>query len=45
MWHLVAFNIEIIDGKVWIHQNNTEAMIADELVEKGTAKEDFALEK
>ncbi len=41
--HLVAFHIEIIEGKVWIHQNNTEAMIADELVEKGIAKEDIVL--
>ncbi len=41
--HLVAFHFEIIDGKVWIHQNNTEAMIADELIEKGIAKEDIVL--
>jgi XisI protein len=41
--HLVAFHLEIIDGKVWIHQNNTEAMIADELIEKGIAREDIVL--
>lgn len=41
--HLVAFHIEIIEGKVWIHQNNTEAMIADELIEKGIAREDIVL--
>jgi hypothetical protein len=41
--HVVAFHLEIIDGKVWVHQNNTEAMIADELMEKGVAKEDIVL--
>jgi hypothetical protein len=41
--HTIAFHIQIIDGKVWIHQNNTEAMIADELIEKGVAKEDIVL--
>lgn len=41
--HLVAFHLEIIDGKVWVHQNNTEAMIADELVEKGIAEKDIVL--
>jgi XisI protein len=41
--HLLCFHVEIINGKVWIHENNTEAMIADELVEKGVAKEDIVL--
>jgi hypothetical protein len=41
--HSVAFYIEIQNGKVWIHQNNTQALIADELVEKGVAKEDIVL--
>jgi XisI protein len=41
--HNVAFHLEIIDGKVWIHQNNTEAMIADELIEKGVDKKDIIL--
>jgi hypothetical protein len=41
--HLVAFHLEIIQGKVWIHQNNTEAMIADELMEHGIAREDIVL--
>jgi hypothetical protein len=41
--HLLCFHIEIIDGKIWIHENNTEAMIADELVEKGVARKDIVL--
>ena len=41
--HLLCFHIEIIKGKVWIHENNTEALIADELVEKGVAQEDIIL--
>ena len=41
--HSVAFYIEIQKGKVWLHQNNTEALIADELVEKGVAKNDIVL--
>ncbi len=41
--HLIAFHLEIINGKIWIHQNNTEAMIADELMEKGVAREDIVL--
>ena len=41
--HSVAFYIEIQNGKIWLHQNNTEAMIADELVEKGISKNDIVL--
>ena len=41
--HLLCFHISIIDAKVWIHENNTEAMIADELVEKGIARKDIIL--
>lgn len=41
--HLLCFHISIIDGKVWIHENNTEAMIADELVEKGISPKDIVL--
>ena len=48
-WHrkhfiyTVAFHFEIINGKVWIHQNNTDIMIADELHEKGIPKSDIVL--
>ena len=41
--HLLCFHIEIIKGKVWVHENNTEALIADELMEKGVALEDIIL--
>ena len=41
--HLLCFHIEIINGKVWVHENNTEALIADELIEKGVASEDIIL--
>lgn len=41
--HLLCFHIEIIDNKVWVHENNTEALIADELIEKGVEAEDIVL--
>ncbi|MEY4904873.1 MAG: hypothetical protein RLZZ292_2688 [Bacteroidota bacterium] len=41
--HTTAFHFAIIEGKIWIHQNNTEALIADELVERGVAKSDIVL--
>ncbi len=48
-WHnekfiyTVAFHFYLMDGKVWIQQNNTDAMIADELMERGVAKSDIVL--
>lgn len=48
-WHngkfiyTVAFHFSIIEGKVWIQQNNTEAMVADELMERGVPKSDIVL--
>ena len=41
--HTTAFHFAIIEGKIWIHQNNTEALIADELVERGVSKSDIVL--
>lgn len=41
--HNMAFHLEIIGSKIWVHQNNTEAMIADELMEKGVDKKDIVL--
>ncbi len=41
--HLLCFHLEIINEKVWIYENNTEAMIADELMEKGVSREDIVL--
>lgn len=48
-WHrghfiyTIAFHFSIIDGKVWVQQNNTEALVADELVERGIPKTDIVL--
>jgi len=41
--YIVAFHFDIIDGKIWIQQNNTEAQIADELVERGVPKSDIVI--
>lgn len=48
-WHnnrfiyTIAFHLDIINGKIWIQQNNTDALIADELEEKGVNKADIVL--
>jgi XisI protein len=48
-WHnnkyvyTVAFHFNIVNGKVWIQQNNTDSLIADEIVEKGIPKSDIVL--
>lgn len=48
-WHnnryiyTTAFHFTIENGKIWILQNNTEAMIADELCEQGIPKSDIIL--
>lgn len=48
-WHnerfiyLVTFHFDIIDGKVWIQQNNADVLIADELIERGVLKSDIVL--
>ncbi len=41
--YTVAFHFDIIDGKVWILQNNTDVLIADELIERGILKTDIVL--
>lgn len=41
--YMVAFHLSIDQGKIWIHQNNTEVLIADELCEKGVSKSDIVL--
>ncbi len=38
-----AFHFDIIDNKIWIQQNNTDIMVADELIDKGVLKEDIVL--
>jgi hypothetical protein len=48
-WHkqsfvyTTAFHFDIIEGKIWLQQNNTDVMIADELEERGVAKSDIVL--
>ena len=38
-----TFHFDIIGHKIWIQQNNTDIMIADELMDKGVHKEDIVL--
>ncbi len=48
-WHnnrfiyTIAFHFDIIDEKIWIQQNNTDSLIADELIERGIKKSDIVL--
>jgi len=41
--HEAIFHLDIIDGKVWIQQNNSEAKLTDELIERGVLKSDIVL--
>ena len=41
--HLLIFHIDIIEGKIWIQQDNTEAGVANLLVEKGLSKSEIVL--
>jgi XisI protein len=41
--HLLCFHLEIIEGKVWVHENNTDAMIAVDLIQHGVNPEDIVL--
>lgn len=41
--HEAIFHLDIIDGKVWIQQNNSEAKLTDELIERGIEKSDIVL--
>jgi XisI protein len=41
--HGITFHLHRVDTKIWIHQNNTQYLIADELVEKGVARKDIVL--
>jgi hypothetical protein len=38
-----VFHFDIIDNKIWIQQNNTDVLIADELQERGVEKSDIVL--
>lgn len=48
-WHnkryiyTTAFHFEIVNGKVFIHINNTDILIADKLHDKGIPKSDIIL--
>ena len=39
----VLFHFDIIDGKIWLQQNNTDILIADELIENGIPKDKIVL--
>lgn len=38
-----VLHLDIKQGKIWIEQNMTEMRVAQELVERGVAKEDIVL--
>ena len=33
--HSIVFHLEIRDGKIWVHKDNTDLGIADVLIERG----------
>lgn len=39
----ITFHFDIINEKVWVQQNNTDILIADELVERGIPKSDIVI--
>lgn len=39
----ITFHFDIIEGKVWIQENNTELQIADELIDRGVLKSDIVM--
>ena len=39
----VIFHFDIINGKVWVQENRTDVLIAQELVERGIPKKDIVL--
>ncbi len=39
--HGCLIHFDIIDGKVWVQENNTEIEIGEELVERGIVREDI----
>lgn len=41
--HGLVFHIEIRDGKVWVHQDNTDVGIADRFADGGIPKSDIIL--
>jgi hypothetical protein len=41
--HHIILDLEINDGKVWIHADNTDLIVAQELHEQGIPKSDIVL--
>ncbi|MGB0931657.1 MAG: XisI protein [Chitinophagales bacterium] len=41
--HNCIFHFDIKDGKIWLQENRTDILIAQELVEKGIPKSDIVL--
>ena len=41
--YIVGLHLDIKDEKIWIWQNNTDAFVGDELVERGVLKSDIVL--
>ena len=41
--HALALHIDLVGEKIWIQRNNTEWLIASELVEKGVSPSDIVL--
>lgn len=39
----IIYHFDIIDGKVWLQVNNTDNLIADELMEKGVPRTDIVI--
>ena len=37
------FHLDIINGKIWIHWNDTDLLIEDELVKKGVPPKEIVL--
>lgn len=41
--YINCLHLDIKEGKIWIWQNNTDAFVADDLVERGIPKTDIVL--
>ena len=41
--HSLMFHFQIIDGKIWIHENRTDIDLIKVFLEKGVAKSDIVL--
>lgn len=42
--HQIAFHVEVkSDGKVWIHENRTDILIDEELINEGIASNDIII--